>query len=59
MARFFTDITAAALQLDGLMHTHPVSLPVTDPTQINSLFDDISYNKVLLSTCIVMSEIAL
>lgn len=46
MAKYFADTTVAALQIDGLVNTHPVSVPVPDPSLIMSLFDAISYNKV-------------
>ena len=35
-----------ALSLDALVASHPISTPVSDPAQIESIFDTISYNKV-------------
>ena len=35
-----------ALDLDSLLSSHPVEAPVSDPDEINSQFDDISYDKV-------------
>ncbi|KAK7065753.1 Endoplasmic reticulum aminopeptidase 1 [Halocaridina rubra] len=34
-----------ALALDALVASHPISTPVSDPAQIESIFDTISYNK--------------
>jgi len=36
-----------ALTLDSLNTSHPIITGVTDPDEINSLFDAISYDKVL------------
>ena len=33
---------------DSLESSHPISVPVNDPSEINSLFDAISYSKVIL-----------
>jgi aminopeptidase N len=34
-----------AMDLDGLANSHPVSVPVKDPNEINEIFDKISYSK--------------
>lgn len=34
-----------SMKLDSLESSHPVSLPVEDPSTVNSLFDAISYEK--------------
>ncbi|MDE1819324.1 MAG: M1 family metallopeptidase [Euryarchaeota archaeon] len=34
-----------ALLWDALPHSHPVNVPVEDPNEINSIFDEISYAK--------------
>lgn len=46
MATFVADNVASAMYLDGLIHTHPISVPVKDPAEIESVFDAISYQKV-------------
>lgn len=35
-----------ALYKDSLSNSHPVSIPVKDPSEINEIFDAISYSKV-------------
>lgn len=32
--------------MDSLSSSHPVSTPVENPTQIQEMFDDVSYDKV-------------
>ncbi|XP_070545823.1 glutamyl aminopeptidase-like [Ptychodera flava] len=34
-----------ALVLDSLSNSHPISVPVSNPAQINEIFDNISYDK--------------
>jgi aminopeptidase N len=34
------------LDLDSLEGSHPISVEVNDPSEINALFDKISYDKV-------------
>ena len=46
MDQFITAALIPALQLDSLSNSHPVSVEVKDPGEINELFDTISYNKV-------------
>ncbi len=46
MDQFITAALIPALQLDSLSNSHPVSVEVKDPGEINVLFDTISYNKV-------------
>lgn len=46
MESYYTDTVATALYLDGLQSSHPISVPVEDPGQIDSIFDAISYQKV-------------
>ena len=41
-----------ALDLDSLLSSHPVEAVVTDPDEINSQFDDISYDKVGECVCV-------
>ena len=35
-----------ALYLDSFTNSHPIQVTVSDPAQINEIFDKISYNKV-------------
>ncbi|CAD6215605.1 GSCOCG00000417001-RA-CDS [Cotesia congregata] len=43
--QFVTDTHIRALELDGLKNSHPIEVPVGHPTEIDEIFDDISYNK--------------
>ncbi|XP_052246472.1 endoplasmic reticulum aminopeptidase 1-like isoform X2 [Dreissena polymorpha] len=43
--QFVTDALLRAAYLDSLANSHPISQPVSDPGQINELFDAISYSK--------------
>ncbi|XP_068243383.1 endoplasmic reticulum aminopeptidase 1-like isoform X1 [Palaemon carinicauda] len=43
--QFLVEKMHPALALDALVASHPISTPVTDPAQIESIFDTISYNK--------------
>uniref|UniRef100_A0A915IPG6 Aminopeptidase n=1 Tax=Romanomermis culicivorax TaxID=13658 RepID=A0A915IPG6_ROMCU len=45
MSNFVSDCLESALWLDGLVNTHPVSSEIVDPSEIESMFDDISYSK--------------
>ncbi|CAF0998437.1 unnamed protein product, partial [Brachionus calyciflorus] len=38
----------SVMELDSLESSHPVKFEVNDPNEINSLFDEISYDKVFL-----------
>ena len=38
----------AAISLDSLRNSHPIDQPVDTPSEIDELFDAISYNKVRL-----------
>lgn len=44
--QFIVEKIHPALALDALMASHPISTSVTDPAQIESIFDTISYKKV-------------
>ncbi len=35
----------SALSLDGLKNTHPIEIPVKHPSEINEIFDEVSYAK--------------
>lgn len=45
MDQFVLDKTQPALHLDALASSHPISVKVDDPLDIESIFDTISYNK--------------
>jgi glutamyl aminopeptidase len=47
MDQFILDKTHPALNLDALASSHPISVAVHDPVEIESIFDIISYNKVI------------
>ena len=43
--QFVTDVYTRALDLDALHNSHPIEVPVGHPSEIDEIFDDISYNK--------------
>jgi len=43
--QFLDDALAVALYSDGLVSSHPISVPVNDPAEIGEIFDAISYEK--------------
>ncbi|EDO30265.1 predicted protein, partial [Nematostella vectensis] len=43
--QFVSETHQVALQVDSMANTHPISVPVTNPSQITEIFDAISYNK--------------
>ncbi|XP_012523522.1 puromycin-sensitive aminopeptidase isoform X2 [Monomorium pharaonis] len=43
--QFVTDTYIRALELDALKHSHPIEVPVGHPSEIDEIFDDISYHK--------------
>ncbi|XP_076160195.1 glutamyl aminopeptidase isoform X5 [Ptiloglossa arizonensis] len=45
MDQFILDKIQPALDLDALTSSHPISVPVKDPNEIEAIFDDISYSK--------------
>ncbi|XP_017878860.1 glutamyl aminopeptidase-like isoform X2 [Ceratina calcarata] len=45
MDQFILDKTQPALDLDALASSHPISVPVKDPNEIEAIFDEISYSK--------------
>lgn len=42
---FFLGKCFEAMEVDGLSSSHPISTPVENPTQIQEMFDDVSYDK--------------
>jgi len=51
MAQFVLDKTQQGLKLDALSTSHPISVSVHDPVEIEAIFDSISYSKVM---CLVV-----
>ncbi|XP_017777374.1 PREDICTED: endoplasmic reticulum aminopeptidase 1-like isoform X2 [Nicrophorus vespilloides] len=45
MEQFILDKTQPALALDALVSSHPISVSVYDPSEIEAIFDTISYSK--------------
>jgi len=43
--QYQTDIKTPALYLDSLENSHPIEINVINPSEINEIFDSISYNK--------------
>lgn len=43
--QFVTDTYIPALELDALKNTHPIQVPINHPSEIDEIFDAISYNK--------------
>jgi len=43
--QFVTDTHIRALELDALKNSHPIEVPVGHPSEIDEIFDDISYHK--------------
>ena len=43
--RFVLDTVQSALGYDSLTSSHPISVPVNVPDEINEIFDTISYQK--------------
>ena len=43
--QFVTDTYMKALELDALQNTHPIQVPINHPSEIDEIFDEISYNK--------------
>lgn len=44
-SQFVTSSYATAMSLDSLHNSHPIEVPVKKPSEIDEIFDDISYNK--------------
>ncbi|CAG2104297.1 unnamed protein product [Medioppia subpectinata] len=43
--QFVSDTFTPALELDALHNSHPIEVPVGHPSEIDEIFDNISYNK--------------
>ncbi len=44
-SQFLLDVGIPALELDSLTTSHPISVAVDDPREIEAIFDTISYKK--------------
>ena len=53
MDQFFFDMIAPALDLDSLTTSHPISVDVDDPKEIEAIFDKISYKKASMLTTLL------
>lgn len=54
---FFLAKCFEAMEVDSLSSSHPVSTPVENPTQIQEMFDDVSYDKVNLG-CYILFHVS-
>ncbi|MCL4404858.1 M1 family metallopeptidase [Candidatus Marsarchaeota archaeon] len=43
--QYFDEVIATAFSADALVNTHPISVDVSTPEEINEIFDEISYEK--------------
>ncbi|XP_055385276.1 puromycin-sensitive aminopeptidase [Condylostylus longicornis] len=43
--QFVTDMYTRALESDCLKNSHPIEVPVNHPSEVDEIFDEISYNK--------------
>lgn len=57
MDQFFVDAVQTAFEADGLNFSHPIIQVVSDPDEINSLFDSISYDKVGVVICMMSYDV--
>lgn len=56
MDQFYLDKFQKSMALDQLSNSHPIMAEVKDPAQINSLFDSISYDKVVC-ICLATTDV--
>ncbi len=59
MAKFYWDVISTALFHDGLQNSHSVSVPIKKLSDIDSVFDAISYSKAASLICMVMDLMGL
>ena len=52
--QFITDAFTSALDLDALHNSHPIEVPVYHPSEIDEIFDQISYLKVSCNNLVVV-----
>lgn len=43
--QFVSDVLATCMMPDALRNSHPIEMPIKKPTEINEIFDDITYEK--------------
>lgn len=43
--QFVTSTYTCALELDSLRNSHPIEIPVGHPSEVDEIFDSISYSK--------------
>ncbi len=43
--QFLSDTLATCMIPDALYNSHPIEMPIKKPTEINEIFDDITYEK--------------
>ncbi len=43
--QFLSDTLATCMIPDALHNSHPIEMPIKKPTEINEIFDDITYEK--------------
>ena len=43
--QFVSDVLATCMIPDALYNSHPIEMPIKKPTEINEIFDDITYEK--------------
>lgn len=46
---FIYNRTNDAFELDSLINTHPIEVEINDPSEIDEIFDSISYDKGVIS----------
>jgi puromycin-sensitive aminopeptidase len=46
--QFVSNTLMSALELDALENSHPIEVEVGHPSEVDEIFDNISYNKVPL-----------
>ena len=47
--QFVSNTLVDALELDALKNSHPIEVEVGHPSEVDEIFDAISYNKVIRS----------
>ena len=56
MDQFIVDDVQSSMVLDSHLNSHPISVEVKDPSQINEIFDTISYDKVFKDIVLLVSH---
>ena len=50
-----SDNLAKCMAPDALHNSHPIEMPIKKPTEIDEIFDDITYEKGILDGCDLQS----